>query len=631
MKYFRLLFASILFLVSVNRGSAQEVMYHESPELAALVASGALPPVEDRLPTNPLIVNGIDGIGEYGGVWRMGLRGGNDIALLIRTIGYEGLVRWNPEWTEVIPNVAERWEINETGSEFTFFLREGIKWSDGVDFTANDIVFWYEAHATKTEINPSPPNWMITGGEVGRVEAIDDYTVKFTFTQPNGLFLQNLATPSGIDVVSFPEHALSQYHPDYNPDGYQALTEAAGLTNWFDLWRNASSQWLEPLIPTLNAWVLQNGLAADSSQVVAVRNPYFWKVDSAGNQYPYIDSLLFNYGENSETLLLQALNGEIDMMDRHIGTSSNRAVLFDNREVGGYEFFETTPALSNIMVLALNLTHQDPIKREIFQNKDFRIGLSYAINRQELIDLVLVGQGEPFQISPRPTSPLYNEQLARQFTEYDVELANEHLDMAGYTERDTDGFRLGPDGQRISFIVEVISNLQPEWVDMLELIVMYWEEVGIEARVQIVDRSLLYERKAANLHDANVFLSGGGLDVILEPTWYFPFSVESNFAEAWQYWYNGDPRGEEPSDAARRQMELYDQIKVTVDTAEQNELMAELLQIAADEFYAIGISLMAPGYGIKNVLMENVPTTMPFAWLYPHPGPTNPFTYYFGE
>ena len=125
----------------------------------------------------------------------------------------------------VIPNIAKDWEVSEDGSEFTFFLREGMKWSDGEPFTANDITFWYDAVVTNMDLSPAPPNWMVTGGEVGTVEAIDDYTVKFSFAAPNGLFLQRLATPDGRFPVSFPRHFASQFHPDYNPDGIEALME----------------------------------------------------------------------------------------------------------------------------------------------------------------------------------------------------------------------------------------------------------------------------------------------------------------------------------------------------------------------------------------------------------------------
>ncbi len=626
---FLMILSLAALLLSTVVLSAQEMTYKQAPMLDAMAD---LPPVEERLPANPLVVEPHDSIGVYGGTWRLGLRGTGDNANFVRHIAYENLVSWDPEWQEVIPNIAESWETNEEGTEYTFHLREGMKWSDGAPFTAHDILFWYEAHATNPEVSPAPPSWMVVEDEVGLVEALDDYTVKFSFSAPNGLFLQRLATPDGRPPVNMPRHWASQFHPEYNPEGIDALIAEAGVATWVDLWNLKvydTGEWTTPS-PKLWAWVLENGYTADAVQVTAVRNPYYWKVDPEGNQYPYIDRVQWDFASDVETLVLKALSGEIDFMDRHIASLGNKALFADNMEVGDYHFTEIVPSSMNFVAIALNLTHLDPVKREIFQNKDFRIALSHAIDRQAIIDLVYVGQGEPYQLAPRPTSPFYNEQLAKQYTEYDVDLANQLLDEAGFDQRDADGFRLGPDGNRITFNVDVIPTLYPEQPDVIEQVVGYWQAVGIDARTNVIERDLLYQRKAANQQDASVWGGDGGLEVILEPRWYFPFSNESHFAEAWQYWYNNpeDERAEEPAPAAKRQMELYDQLKATANPEEQNALMAEILQIAADEFWAMGITLPPPGYGIQKNNFFNVPQSYPNAWLYPHPAPTNPFQYY---
>ncbi|MCA9890749.1 MAG: ABC transporter substrate-binding protein, partial [Anaerolineae bacterium] len=460
---------------------------------------------------------------------------------------------------------------------------------------------------------------------------IDDYTVKFSFAAPNGLFLQRLATPDGLAILQFPQHYAQQFHPDYNPDGIDALMEEAGVETWVDLWDLKvfdAGNWTTPQ-PQLWAWVLEedSGYTADAVQVTAVRNPYYFKVDPEGNQYPYIDYVQWDVGADTETLVLKALNGEIDFQDRHIGALANKAVFFDNQEAGDYTFAETIPASMNTAAIAFNLTHEDPTLREIFQNQDFRVAMSVAINRQEIIDLIYVGQGEPYQLAPRPTSPFYNEQLAKQYTDYDPDLANQLLDDAGYTLGE-DGFRVGPDGERISFSVDVIPTLFPETVDVVELVVGYWQAVGIDAQMNVIERTLFYERKESNAHDVGVWGGDGGLDVVLEPRWYFPYSNESIFGELWQYWYNGDPRGEEPIEPIQNQIDLYNQLKATADPAGQTALMEEVLQIAADNFWALGINLPAPGYTIRRNNFMNTPESYPNAWLYPHPGPTNTFQYY---
>lgn len=609
--------------------SAQTTGYNEAPQLAQRVETGELPPVEERLPANPMVVPVVERIGDYGGTWRTALLGGEDFPWLGRTIGYENLVRLNPEWTEIIPNIAESYEINEDATEYTFRLREGTRWSDGHPFTADDIMFWYEDVIMNPEISPvGPPGWLRAGGEPVVVEKVDDYSVIFRFLEPNAFFLQNLAAGHGGSPIANPRHYLQQFHRNYNPDGIDALVQEAGFSNWNELFVNRANLWYNPELPRLHAWVTTNAYG-DGSRLVAERNPYYFKVDSEGNQLPYLDSVIYELLADSEVLLFRVLSGEIDLLSRHITTTTNRPVLFDNMERGNYRLFEVIPSANNTMGLALNLTHRDPIKREIFSNKDFRIGLSHAIDRQEIIDLVYIGQGEPYQSAPRPEAPFYNEQLAKQYTEYDVDLANEYLDRSGYSQRDAQGFRLGPDGNRISFVVE-LHDVR-DWADSLELIQTHWQEVGIDMHVRVIDRSLVQTRMQANEHDAIAWFGRPGLmDAILQFRWEFPSHWESAYAVPWANWYTGDegPR-EEPPPVTRQQMEIYDQITRTVDEAEQIRLAEEIIEIAAEQFYVMGISLPAPGYGIVKNNFRNVPESMfNTGNAYFDPGPTNPEQYF---
>lgn len=630
--------ASVVIAGLTTNAMAQPNEYRQAPQLAELVEAGELPPLEERLPDNPLVLEPVERTGVYGGEWRMGLLGGDDTALLVRTIGYENLVRWNPDWTEVVPNVAESFEVNQNATEYTFRLRQGMKWSDGEPFTADDIMFWYEDIFSNEQLTPAPSSWLVSGGEPVVVEKVDDYTVVFRFSAPNALFLQRLASPFGEEITLYPRHYLERFHADYNADGIDALIGEAGATDWATFWEAEVGnifglpRWQDLERPILFAWTLTEPLG--NQRVTAERNPYYFKIDTEGNQLPYIDRVVYDQFEDEQVLVLRALSGEIDMQERHISALSNKATFFDAMETGGFGFFDTIPDVSNAVVISLNLNHKDPAKREIFQNKDFRIGLSHAINRQEIIDLIQVGQGEPFQAAPRPESPLYHERLAKQYTEYDLELANEHLDRAGFAERDAQGFRLTPDGKRISFVVESIgADIQG---DVLELVQGYWQAVGVDMQFRIIDRSLFDTRKNANEHDAVVAVAGagGGLDVILNPGWYFPFRDTSDYAMAWQSWYN-DPTGsdfptapEEPPAEVKQQMELYNQITVTGDPDAQAELMMRILDIAADQFYVIGVSLPPSGYGIVKNNFHNVPTSFPNAYAYPTPAPTNPSQYF---
>ncbi len=627
---------------STPTSKASASIYTEAPQLAERVAAGELPPVEERLPRNPLVVQPAERVGVYGGVWRMGIKPSNDAGLLIRTIGYENLVRWDPQWTRVVPNVAQSVEVNEDSTVYTFHLREGMRWSDGAPFTADDILFWYEDVFLNKELTPSKPSWLVAGGEPVQVEKIDAATVVFRFAAPYGLFLQYIAQPDVGDLLTdHPRHYLQQFLPAYNPAGIEALVKEAGVANWVELFQLKSAdiadRYINPDLPTLHAWVMINNFEQGGTELVAERNPYYWKIDTAFNQLPYIDRVVYKIIPDPNELLQMALNGEIDMQDRHIAASENRAALEANMKKGGYHFFTTLSTLSNRAVISLNQTHPNPVLREIFQNRDFRIGLSYAINRREIIEQVYGDGTEPYQVAPRPTSPFYHEQLAKQYLEYDVNRANEYLDRAGYSARDAEGLRLGPDGRRIAFTVEVSSDAMggSSWLAVMEHVQRYWREVGVEIQVEDVPRGVRDEHKNTNQFDATVWTGEGGLDVIFEPRNYFPYTtaaqwVYSEFAPAWAYWYldPDHPLAELPPEAAQQQMALYNQVIATGDHDKRSALVNQILDIAAEQFYEIGTSLPGDGYGIVKNNFHNAPPVMPAAWSYPHPAPTNPEQYF---
>ena len=640
-KVFAILFATCFAFLSMSVSFAQQAMtYHQSPSLDDQVASGKLPPVDQRLPKDVEVVTPIDSVGTYGGTWHMGTRGGGDEVIYVRTVGYQNLVRWNPDFTAVIPDVAKAFEANAAGTEYTFHLREGMKWSDGQPFTADDVVFAVKDIFENTDLNPSTPIWLMGGGKPVDVTAVDQYTVKFTFAAPNGLFIQNMATPNGSDIVAAPKHYLMQFHKSYVDQAtLDAAVKAAGVDSWTLLFNQKggvpvagqpNTLWTNPDLPTIYPWMVVSPESPEATQVSLTRNPYFYAVDPDGNQLPYIDNVVYNVGNDVQTLTLKALNGDIDMQDRHIATNANRSVFYDNQDKGGYHFYDTVPGSSNVMVISLNLTNLDMAKRAIYQNKDFRVALSEAINRQEIIDTIYVGQGQPYQASPRPQSPFYNEKLSTQYTDFNPDAANKLLDGI-LPKKDGDGFRLMPDGTRLTIAMEVIPTLFPEWPDELQLIQGYWKDVGIDMQEVVEDRNQFYNRKAANQHDAAIWGGDGGLEVLLEPRWYFPFSNESNYAEAWQYWYNDptDTRAEEPPAAVKKQMDLYNQLRATADPQGQADLMNQILAITTDQFYTIGIALPANGYGIVKNNMINVPKTILNSYLYPNPGPTNTFTYSF--
>ena len=311
----------------------------EAPALAKLVSEGKLPPLAQRVGSNPLVVKA-DKVGVYGGGLRRGLRGSADHNGILRMVGNQGLVRWNLAFTSVLPNVAHKWDVNANSTEFTFHLRKGMKWSDGKPFTADDIVFSIEDCAKNSELYKSVPSTLVIAGKPCEVSKIDEVTVKFTFATPYALFLEQMATPLGQYPTLFPKHYCSQFHPKYNPQAADQA-KAANMSDWAQLFRakcgdiEIPSRWGNTEKPTIDPWVVTEAYTGGATRVVMQRNPHFWQVDQNGQQLPYIDSLNFSIAQDVESLMLAALSGNLDIQERHIDSLQNKPPLSQNMHTGG--------------------------------------------------------------------------------------------------------------------------------------------------------------------------------------------------------------------------------------------------------------------------------------------------------
>ena len=625
-----LLGATALVTALALAGVAHGQPYHQSPILDGV----DLPPVEERLPSNPLVVTPVDSVGVYGGTWRSALRGGLDNAWIARTVAYDGLVRYNREWNEIVPNLAESWEVSEDAKTYTFKLREGLKWNNGTPFTSADIAFAVELFS---EPSYGVGSFMKNKNNPVIAEVVDDTTFKLIFENPNGIIMDELASVNGFTLVSLSKEYCSQFYPKYNPNA-AADAKAAGFETW-ELymqdrcgWATETIRWANPELPMMNAWMIDEPLKGDASRATFVRNPYYWKVDTEGNQLPYIDGLDMRVSDSLEELTLMALNGEIDFQDRHIATVANQPLFFDGQEAGDYRLGENIPSNMNTMVIQFNFNHVDEKRRELFQNKDFRIGISQLLDRQEIIDVVFTGQGEPFQAAPRPESPFYDEELAKQYTEFDPEAAAAAFTASGLLgEKNGDGFYTFADGSPLVVTFDMISTVRPEWVDMMELLQLQLEAGGIDVELNNIDRTLYYDKRPTGDYDAQIWQGDGGLDVMQEPRYYMPSGDESVWAYRWAQWYLGSrPEiAQEPADWAKSQMDLMNQLREEGDPAKRDDLMKQILVLTKENFPVIGISLPGNGYYIAKNNMRNIAEPMFHAYLFPTPGPYDPFQWYF--
>ena len=328
-----------------------------------------------------------------------------------------------------------------------------------------------------------------------------------------------------------------------------------------------------------------------------------------------------------EVLLLKTLQGEIDIMDQYICTPANKPVLFDAQASGDFSFYTLKETAANVMAFQLNLNHVDPVKNKLFNTMEFRQALSIGIDRQALIDAVFVGQGSPAQASMREGDPLYNEQLAKQFTEFDPDKANEMLD-ALIPNKDGEGYRLDEQGRRLTIIFE-IDQTRTTFLDMFELVIPMFQAVGIDAQMRTMDRSLWETRvRQGREFDATAhqFGANSGVAAMLDARFYVPMSTNSLYAPGWSLYYTqpDNPNAVEPPEPVKAQQALYRTLLGTADPAKQQELMAEILQNAADLFFTFGVSLPADGYGVVKNDMVNLMKEMPNSFGWPTPGPARP-------
>ncbi|MHA6692948.1 ABC transporter substrate-binding protein [Devosia sp. A449] len=610
-------------------GIAAALDYQQSPMLDPLVAGGTLPPVDQRLPAAPYVETMVDSVGKYGGTLRTTILANGDHYNLTRTIANELLVRWDPTWSKVEPSLAESFTASDDATTYTFTLRDGLKWSDGEPFTVDDIMFWYTDVFMNEALNPSKNPTFVVNGDPVVVTKLDERTVEFKFSSPYGLFIQQLAYGQGHHPVIYPKHYLSQFHEKYNAAGLPDLIKAdAAAGDWVALFNSKVSLTFQPAfwqnldLPTMNPWVLTVPYA-DGDRVVATRNPYYWKVDTAGNQLPYIDGITWAKLDDPQLMALRMTAGEFDFAFRHINNATFKSVLFDGQDSGNYRFVDVMDLPANDAVILLNLNIDDPVKNEVFNNKDFRIALSHAINRQEIIDLVYVGQGAPAQVAIQPGHELFDERLTTQYTEFDTALSNEMLDKI-MPEKDADGYRLGPDGKRftINFMVSDVFGLS--YPDVMQLVQGYAKDVGLDIQLRTTDRARLNTMWYANEQEAYIWNCVGGLsEAYTDVRCYMPFlKADIFFAMKWSEWYSDHTTGQEPPAAVKELMAAYDAVNAAVTDADRLAAMQHFLSLSADNYLNIGLSRPMPKYMMVSNDLKNVVDGIPITGNLWHPAPT---------
>ena len=598
----------------------------EAPQLAALVKEGKLPPVAQRVPLEPMVLQPLHSIGVYGGTWRRGFLGRGDQENGNRIRSGDKLLFWDKTGTQIAPSVAKGFELSADGKRTTLFLRKGMKWSDGAAFTADDFMFWYEDLYKNKDVNPVPAPELSVNGKPARILKIDETTVAFEFDEPNFLFPFLLAGDTQVGGgqsrlqgdgrtlgLYAPAHYLKQFLPKYSSvEAANANAKAAGYDNWVQHLRFRTDWALNTGVPTLSAWVMVRPINTQSW--LMERNPYYYVIDTAGNQLPYIDKVQLTLAENPEVINLRAIAGEFDFMERFIDLAK-LPVFLDNAERGGYKVRLDQSFNGADSQIYFNLAYtKDPEIRKWFQTTDFRRALSLGIDRQQLNDAFWLGLGVISSTIPASVvaeSP--GDAYRLTWIALDVKKANAMLDAIGLSKKDKDGFRLRTDnGERLRLQIDVAQTLTPTWPQQVEMIVQQWKAIGIWADAKLFERSLFYTRVRNDDNQMSIFSNGGTEALFLLPSAVLPADpTSSQGGVGHAKWYSSDGAvGLKPE--SPEMLRAYSMLReaVSLPEAERNKKAQEIWKLAVDQVWAIGLVGQSPNYmgtRVVNTKLVNVP------------------------
>ncbi len=550
--------------------------------LAERVAAGELPPVAERLPDEPAVVTPVESIGQYGGTWRRVAIRRFDLGMSGR-MGYEAPLRWGATGKELMPGVAKSWELRDGGHTTVLKLRRGMRWSDGAPLTGEDILYYVNDVLTNRDIWPVFPGFLKIGGERVTVSAPDPYTVEFRFAKPYGMFPAMLAH-RGIELLQ-PKHYAKQFHPKYTPmDELERKADQAGHEHWSQLYL-AKVQFGHddnPDLPTVKPFVVK--VPPPATRAICERNPYYWKVDPEGNQLPYIDRVAYAMVQSPEIANFKAMTGDVDFQSRYID-SANYPLFMANRQENDYQV--RRDLMPGGVCVYVNPHSHDEDLRPILADRRFRIALSLAIDRDELIDLIYSGMAKPSRAVASEYDPHYLPEFER-YLEYDPEGAGRLLDEVGL-RRGRGGMRYQPDGRPFRQIVNCYPAETGVSTDMWQLVVDYWREVGLHFVVKLDARG--YSELQVMNGNTNFFAySTAGMHWAINPVWYVPWSERSFFAPLYgKYHSTGGTGGVKPPPEYQRLIDWY--LDMLSAPAEQRrlELGRKILRQWSEQCYTIGI------------------------------------------
>lgn len=619
--------------VVVKETVAAPTRFKEAPALADQVKAGKLPPVDQRLPESPVVLDPVEIVGQYGGTMRM-----VDMGHLQMTIACESLVKWKRDVSSIRANVVKEWKWNDTATELTVTFRKGMKWSDGEPFGIDDYLFWWNDMVMDETVGLSTPAGTRVNGEPMKLTKVDDYTLKFTFAAPHPLFLDLSARGfynSAQHLV--PAHYMKKFHPKYNT----AVTDAMELLARY----NNPQQY--PDRPTIHAWMVTEFKADD--HVSLARNPYFWKVDSEGNQLPYIDKievkLVPSGGNFAELLMLQSIAGNVDFQIRDYAIK-DAPLLKENATKGGYKVMTWSRGdYAWPWIMVFYDYAPDKAMEDLNYDQKWRTALSIAVDRNKINQVVYNGLGVPRQAALSPESPEFRSNEGKQVyqkwstlaAEFAPDNAKALLDEINVKDVNGDGWREKPDGSKLELIVSVDQG-DKQSIDAMQLIKPTWEAIGLKTVVAPDEWSVFEQRVGRGEIMFRAWGSAAAWGLIsASPVWAPVEGVTyCGCGQRLGQWYQtGGKEGiaPRPGSVVEKLQKAYTEVIQVVDPAERTTKLLAAYQIHIDEGPVyIGTVGDHPSFLVVNAKMHNVPDFgLVAGWDLSFPGTADPEQFFYSQ
>lgn len=588
-------------------GSAPS-LYQEAPEWVELVKQGELPPIEERLPKEPCVA---PRTGKYGGTMHL--------AMVTDELQPTGLwaygmmlgkpLRLSEDQQSYVPNLFKDVVMSDDKKSFTCYMREGVRWSDGEPYTADDWVFWREDILGWPDLVTAEPTFF-AGGKLLELTKIDDYSFRIDFAEPYPAFhwMHFVHTFGFWDFQAPPSHFLKPYHIKYNEKAEEEA-KAEGYNTWQERFNTVGYSRNSAEVPTLRTHIPDE---VGPDRVTFKRNPYYWMVDEDGKQLPYIDKIVLQRVADRAVRQTKILAGELDA-DLGAVQFGDYQTFKDGEEKGGYIVKIWPGNDQSIAIFCFNQNYPDEVWRSVFQDARFRRAMSVAIDRDEINEVVYQGMARPGAFTAHHTSRAYKEEYGQAWAQYDPDLANQLLDEMGLQWNDQHTIRLLPDGREMK--INFLMWKEHEGQGGRELVYEYWRNIGVDVTYKFAERALIQEKTLANEQMMSTWTGDETHDLLLcRRAKFFVPGVgggENSLAPLWgKYHHTQGKEGEPPNEEFAQ---LYEWLEEYLRT-DSLEALDKILKSQAENVWHIGTVGDIPSPKIFSKGLRNVPEVCWDGW-----------------